>query len=128
MKDFRVYIRENSGWLAVILFIALVMTATMMLNGIPAYEIGYGMLLCVFVTVAAAVTGYGRHCESICQLRVMRQNIAEVQNEMKAPEYLYETYYQDSINVLVQEKDRVQNELMAPAGYGGILFHVGAPD
>ncbi len=112
MKDFRVYIRENSGWLAVILFIALVMTATMMLNGIPAYEIGYGMLLCVFVTVAAAVTGYGRHCESICQLRVMRQNIAEVQNEMKAPEYLYETYYQDSINVLVQEKDRVQNELM----------------
>lgn len=112
MKDFRVYIRENSGWLAVILFIALVMTATMTLNGIPAYEIGYGMLLCVFVTVAASVTGYGRHCESICQLRVMRQNIAEVQNEMKAPEYLYETYYQDSINVLVQEKDRVQNELM----------------
>ncbi|MDE7184028.1 MAG: sensor histidine kinase [Lachnospiraceae bacterium] len=112
MKDFRVYIRENSGWLTVNLFLALVMTATMLLNGIPAYEIGYGMLLCVFVTVAAAVIGFGRHRESIRQLKEMRKNIAVVQNEMKVPEYLYETYYQDCINVLVQEKDRVKNELM----------------
>lgn len=43
MNHFKVYIRENIGWLAVILFIALVMTATMLLNGIPVREIGYGM-------------------------------------------------------------------------------------
>lgn len=112
MRDFRIYIRENTGWLIVNLFLALVMTATMLLNGIPAYEIGYGMLLCVFVTVAAAVIGFGRHCESIRQLEEMRKNIAVVQNEMKVPEYLYETYYQDCINVLVQEKNKGQNELM----------------
>ena len=110
MIDFRIYLRENSGWLTVNLFLALVMTATMLLNGIPAHEIGYGMLLCVFVTVAAAVLGFGRHCESLRQLKEMRKNIAVVQNEMKVPEYLYETYYQDCINVLVKEKDRIQNE------------------
>lgn len=110
MIDFRIYLRENSGWLTVNLFLALVMTATMLLNGIPAHEIGYGMLLCVFVTVAAAVLGFGRHCESLRQLKEMRKNIAVVQNEMKMPEYLYETYYQDCINVLVKEKDRIQNE------------------
>ena len=32
-----------------ILFIALVMTATMLLNGIPVREIGYGMLLCILL-------------------------------------------------------------------------------
>lgn len=110
MIDFRIYLRENSGWLTVNLFLALVMTATMLLNGIPAHEIGYGMLLCVFVTVAAAVLGFGRHCESLRQLEEMRKNIAVVQNEMKVPEYLYETYYQDCINVLVKEKDRIENE------------------
>ena len=113
MIDFRIYLRENSGWLTVNLFLALVMTATMLLNGIPAHEIGYGMLLCVFVTVAAAVLGFGRHCESLRQLKEMRKNIAVVQNEMKVPEYLYETYYQDCINVLVKEKDRIQNELIS---------------
>ena len=68
MNHFKVYIRENIGWLAVILFIALVMTATMLLNGIPVREIGYGMLLCIFVTVAAAVIGFSRHCESLLSL------------------------------------------------------------
>ena len=113
MLNFRTYLRENSGWLTVNLFLALVMTATMLLNGIPAQEIGYGMLLCVFVTVAAAVLGFGRHRESLRQLEEMRQNIAVVQSVVKAPEYLYETYYQDSIHVLVKEKDRIQNELTA---------------
>ncbi len=113
MLNFRTYLRENSGWLTVNLFLALVMTATMLLNGIPAQEIGYGMLLCVFVTVAAAVLGFGRHRESLRQLEEMRQNIAVVQKVMKVPEYLYETYYQDSIHVLVKEKDRIQNELTA---------------
>ncbi len=41
----------------------------------PLREIGYGMLLCVFVTVAAAVLGFGRHRESLRQLEEMRQNI-----------------------------------------------------
>lgn len=113
MLNFRTYLRENSGWLTVNLFLALVMTATMLLNGIPAQEIGYGMLLCVFVTVAAAVLGFGRHRESLRQLEEMRQNITVVQSVVKAPEYLYETYYQDSIHVLVKEKDRIQNELTA---------------
>ena len=79
MLNFRTYLRENSGWLTVNLFLALVMTATMLLNGIPAQEIGYGMLLCVFVTVAAAVLGFGRHRESLRQLEEMRQNITVVQ-------------------------------------------------
>lgn len=113
MLNFRTYLRENSGWLTVNLFLALVMTATMLLNGIPAQEIGYGMLLCIFVTVAAAVLGFARHCESFRQLEDMRQNIAVVQKVMKVPEYLYETYYQDSIHVLAKEKDSIQNELTA---------------
>lgn len=112
MKNFRAYIMENSGWLVVNLFLALVMIATMLLNGIPAYEIGYGMLLCIFVSVTAAVVGYGRHCECFRQLEALRKNITVVLNEMKAPEYMYETYYQDCIRALVQEKDRIQNELL----------------
>ena len=108
MKNFKVYIMENSGWLVVNLFLALVMIATMLLNGIPAYEIGYGMLLCIFVSVTAAVVGYGRHCECFRQLEALRKNITVVLNEMKAPEYMYETYYQDCIRALVQEKDRIQ--------------------
>ncbi len=111
MNHFKVYIRENIGWLAVILFIALVMTATMLLNGIPVREIGYGMLLCIFVTVAAAVIGFSRHCESLCLLNELRKNIAVISNYIKEPEYLYEEYYQDCILVLVQEKDKIQNEM-----------------
>ncbi|MDE7323261.1 MAG: sensor histidine kinase [Lachnospiraceae bacterium] len=113
MKNFRAYIREIARWLAVILFLALVMTATMLLNEIPVYEIGYGMLLCLFVAVAAVCIGYGRHCESFRQLEELRKNIAVVQNEMKEPEYMYETHYQDCINILVHEKDRLENERMS---------------
>lgn len=113
MKNFGAYIRENARWLAVILFAALVMTATMLLNEIPAHEIGYGMLLCAFVALAAVCIGYARHCESFRQLDELRKNIAVVQNVMKAPEYMYETYYQDCIQALVQEKDRIRNELVS---------------
>ncbi len=113
MKNFRAYIRENAGWLAVILFVALVTTATMLLNGIPAHEIGYGMLLCAFAAVAAVCIGYARHCESFRQLDELRKNITVVQNVMKAPEYMYETYYQDCIHALVREKDRMQNALIS---------------
>lgn len=112
MKNFKAYIRENARWLAVILFVALVMTATMLLNEIPMWEIGYGMLLCAFAALAAVCAGYARHCESFRQLDALRKNIAVVQNVMKAPEYMYETYYQDCIHALVQEKDRIQNEML----------------
>ena len=111
MKDFKVYIKERIRWLAVILFLALVMTATMLLNGISIQEIGYGLLLCIFVTVVAVVTGYSRHCESLHLLKEVRKNIDGISNHIKDPEYLYEEYYQDCIRALVQEKDKIQNEM-----------------
>lgn len=112
MKNFKAYIIENIRWLAVILFIALVMTATMFLNGIPLGEIGYGMLLCGFVTVVSIGAGYGRHCESFRQLDQMRENILAGPSDMKTPEYKYERQYQDCIRTVVQEKDRLQKETM----------------
>lgn len=112
MKNFKAYILENIRWLAVILFIALVMTVTMFLNGIPFWEIGYGMLLCGFVTVAAILIGYGRHRESFRQLDQMRENIVAVPDDMKTPEYMYERQYQDCIRAIAQEKDRLQREMM----------------
>lgn len=113
MKNFRAYFAENIRWLAVILFIALVMTGTMLLNGIPFYEIGYGMLLCGFVAAAAVLVGYGRHCESFRQLEQMQANIAAIACDMKAPEYMYERQYQECIRAVAQEKDRLQREMMS---------------
>lgn len=112
MKNWKAYIMENIGWLAVILCIALVMTMTMSLNGLSFHEIGYGMLLCMFVTIAAIFTGYGRHQESLRQLEQMQENIATVSGDMKKPEYLYERQYQECIRRIAEEKDRLQSELM----------------
>lgn len=111
MKNFKAYFFENVRWLSVILFIALVMTATMLLNKIPFYEIGYGMLLCGFVAVAAVLAGYGRHRESFRQLEQMQENIVAAPGEMKEPEYMYERQYQACIRAVVQEKDRLQKEM-----------------
>ena len=111
MRNFKVYIMENIRWLAVILCIALMMTGTMLLNGIPFQEIGYGMLLCAFVTVIAVFAGYGSHRDSFWQLEQMQKNIATAPDEMKAPEYLYERQYQECIRRIAQEKDRIQNEM-----------------
>lgn len=112
MKNFKAYLLENIRWLAVIVFIALVMTATMSLNGIPFWEIGYGMLLCGFVTMAAVLIGYGRHRESFRQLDQMRETIVAAPDDMKKPEYMYERQYQDCIHAIAQEKDRMHREMM----------------
>ncbi|MDE6619119.1 MAG: sensor histidine kinase [Lachnospiraceae bacterium] len=112
MRNFKAYLLEKIRWLAVILFIALVMTVTMLLNGIPFWEIGYGMLLCGFVTAAAILTGYGRHMESFRQLEQMRENIVAAPDDMKVPEYMYERQYQDCIRAIAQDKDRLQKEMM----------------
>lgn len=112
MKNFKAYLLENIRWLAVIVFIALVMMVTMYLNGIPFWEMGYGMLLCGFVTVVAILIGYGRHLESFRQLEQMQENIVVAPDDMKKPEYMYERQYQDCINVIAQEKDRLQREML----------------
>ena len=51
MKYLKRYLAENLRWLAVILFIALTMTTTMLLNEISLKEIAYGLLLCGFLTI-----------------------------------------------------------------------------
>ena len=112
MKNLKAYLLENLRWLVVILLIALVMMVTMFLNGIHFREIGYGMLLCGFGTVAAILTGYGRHRESFRQLEQMRENIVAVPDDMKRPEYMYERQYQDCVRAIAQEKDRLQREMM----------------
>ena len=112
MRNLKAYLLEKIRWLVVILFIALVMTVTMLLNGIPFWEIGYGMLLCGFITAAAILTGYGRHMESFRQLEQMRENIVAAPDDMKVPEYMYERQYQDCIRAIAQEKDRLQKEMM----------------
>lgn len=112
MKNLIAYVMENIRWLAVILCIATVMTVTMLLNRIPFQEIGYGMLLCLFITAVAVLAGYGKHRESLRQLEQMRENITVAPGEMKAPEYMYERQYQDCIRRLAQEKDRIQNEML----------------
>ncbi len=111
MENFRAYFMENVRWLAVIWFIALVMTVTMLLNGIPAYEIGYGMLLCGFVMVVALLIGYGRHRESFRQLSQMQETIVAAPEDLKTPEYMYERQYQACIRAIAQEKDRLQKEM-----------------
>lgn len=111
IKYLKRYIGERKGWLAVILCIIVIMAGIMFFNGVPAAEIGYGLALCVFMTAAAVLAGYGRHWESLWKLEQLRENITMLSNEMKAPEYLYEEQYQDCIRALVQEKDRLRNEM-----------------
>lgn len=113
MKDFRAYIRENNRWFAGMLFLVLVMTATMLLNGIPFWEIGYGMLLCLSVITVLTLAGYGKYRKGLLQLRKMQKNIGVALGEMRTPEYLYERQYQDCIRILAREKDRIENEMRA---------------
>jgi len=112
MKNFRRYMRENIRWLTVILFVELIMIATMLLNGIAVWEIGYGVLLGAFVVVVAVLIGYNRHCESLRLLSELRNNVPAMSDYKKRPEYMYEEYYQDCICALVQEKNKIQSELL----------------
>lgn len=112
MKDFVAYIRENIGWLAVILCIAITAAATMFLNEIPFVEIAYGMLLCFFITAVAIAVGYGRHYSSFRQLERMQESIASEPNDMKAPEYMYEKQYQNCIRILAKENECIRNEML----------------
>lgn len=112
MKDFVAYIKENIGWLAVILCIAITAAATMFLNEIPFVEIAYGMLLCFFITAVAIAVGYGRHYSSFRQLEQMQESIASEPNDMKAPEYMYEKQYQNCIRILAKENECIRNEML----------------
>lgn len=112
MKNFITYIKENIRWLAVILCIALTAAATMLLNEIPFAEIVYGMLLCLFITIAVVAVGYVRHRNNLWQLEQMRKNIVSAPDNMKNPEYMYEAQYQDCIRLLAEENSRIRNELL----------------
>ncbi|MDE6749706.1 MAG: sensor histidine kinase [Lachnospiraceae bacterium] len=112
MKDFIAYIRENIRWLAVILCIALIASATMLLNEIPFVEIAYGLLLCFFITIVALTVGYARHYRSFRQLEQMQENIVVESDVMKTPEYMYERQYQNCIRILANENNRIRNEML----------------
>lgn len=112
MKNFIAYIRENIGWLAVILCIALTTTATMLLNEIPFVEIAYGLLLCLFITAVTIAVGYGRHYRSFRQLEQIQENIVAEPNDMKTPEYMYERQYQNCVRLLAKENNRIRNEML----------------
>ena len=112
MKHFRFYIREQIRWLAVIVFIAIVMIATMLLNNIPVREIVYGMILCFFLLIVAVLTGYVRHYDNFRWLEQMQKNTSEMINDMKPPEYMYETQYQDCIRSIAREKNEFQNQTL----------------
>ena len=112
MKNFKAYIREKVGWLAVILCMAAVMAATMLLNEIPLKEIGYGLLLLTFLTMVVIIVCFGRHRAGFQKLEQMKEDIAVAQEYMKTPEYMYEEQYQDCIRAIAQEKNRIQNEMM----------------
>lgn len=111
MKYFIAYIRENIRWLAVILCIALTAAVTMLLNGIPFFEIAYGLLLCLFLTAVAIAVGYSRHYNSFRQLEQMQKNITVVPDDMKNPEYMYERQYQNCIAILAEENKHIRNEM-----------------
>ena len=112
MKYLKRYLAENLRWLAVILFIALTMTTTMLLNEISLKEIAYGLLLCGFLTIFAIFMGYTKHYESFCHLEQLKKTITTSANDMKMPEYMYELQYQDCIRALSEEKIRIQNEML----------------
>ncbi len=112
MKYLKRYLAENLRWLAVILFIALTMTTTMLLNEISLKEIAYGLLLCGFLTIFAIFMGYTKHYESFCHLEQLKKTITTSANDMKMPEYMYELQYQDCIQALSEEKIRIQNEML----------------
>lgn len=109
MKHFRLYIREQIRWLAVIVFLAIVMAATMLLNNIPLREILYGMILCFFIFAVAVLTGYSRHYDSFRWLEQMQNNTAEMIHDMKPPEYMYENQYQACLRSIACEKNEFQN-------------------
>lgn len=111
MKQLTRYLRENIKWLTVILCIAMTSSATMLLNGISFTEIGYGLLLCGFITVSVLFVGFYNHLGRFACLEQMKQNILVAPTGMKAPESMYEQQYQDCIRILAREKNLLQNEM-----------------
>ncbi len=111
--SFLTYFLENIKWLAVILLIGLLMAVTMLLNGIPLWEIGYGFLLWGFVTGAILAVGYGRHRDRIGQLELMRENIGTAAENMRPSENVLEGLYQECIRAISREKNGLQSEMMS---------------
>ena len=112
MRYWVAYIKENVKWFLLILGMTVMMTCIMLLNGIDLREILYGIVLVMVVVATMTGIGYYRYRRGIGQLRLLTDTITTDAGNMKEPEYLYEEQYQECIRLLVQEKERLENELL----------------
>lgn len=112
MNQWKAYFKENLRCLTVVACLTFVTTATMLLNDIPLREIGYGLLLCLFVAAVAITSGYSQHCAGLRQLEQMKKRIEVAPYDMKPPESMYERLYQDCVRSIAKEKNALYNETM----------------
>ena len=86
------------------------MGAVLYLNNIPAEEIFYGMLLCLFLMVVGTAVMFFRYRSRYLILRKMRSCVTVSLDGLPQTEELTEQEYQAMLRILLEENGRLQEE------------------
>ena len=104
------FLKYNFIWLFLICFCGFLMGAVLYLNNIPAEEIFYGMLLCLFLMVVGTAVMFFRYRSRYLILRKMRSCVTVSLDGLPQTEELTEQEYQAMLRILLEENGRLQEE------------------
>ena len=101
---FWAYLKMYVWWIGMLLFTGLAMSGVMLVNGIAAEEIIYGMGVCLFLAALALGVGYQRFCRRYRELERLERSIAVTLGDMAGPDNPIEAEYQELLRILMAEK------------------------
>lgn len=101
---FWAYLKMYAGWIGMLLFTGLVMSGVMLVNGIAAAEVAYGMGVCLFLLAIMLGIGYRQFRQRYRDLERLERSIAVTLGDMTAPDNPIEAEYQELLRILMAEK------------------------
>jgi len=111
MKVLASYLRENGKWALSLIAFGSVLGGVMLLNQIPAKEIGYGIGLYLFLFFILICYDYIKFYTKYQKLRETENYIIISLTELPEPRNLLEKEYQNLLKLLMEDKTRNQNKI-----------------
>ncbi|MCM1181788.1 MAG: sensor histidine kinase [Roseburia sp.] len=106
---FWAYLKMYAGWLGMLLLTGLVMSGVLLVNGVAAAEIAYGMGVCLVLTAIMLSAGYHRFRRKYRELERLERSIAVSLSDMTVPDTPIEAEYQELLRLLMAEKVNGEN-------------------
>lgn len=108
MKYISFYIKNNLRWMIIFVCWLAVLVGLLVLNGVPAQETVYGVMLCLFFLLVILVWDAGQRCQRYRQLRQMEKSVAFSLEGIPEPGDMTEEEYQKLLAILLDEKRRME--------------------